>query len=79
MSRSERGSGYSRVTLIHYSENKEVNLVFVCSTVLMLSWWTFKEITVSLPNLGIVPWTTDVIRLHLWAKSVEKGYRFNVD
>ena len=74
-----RGSGYSRVTLIHYLYIKEGNRVFVCSTVLMLSWWTFKEITVSLPNVRIVPWTTDVIRLHLWAKSLEKDYRFSVD
>lgn len=48
-----RGSGYSRVTLIHYLYIKEGNRVFVCSTVLMLSWWTFKEITVSLPMLGL--------------------------
>ena len=57
-SRRKWGSEHERVRLLQrytytFSENKEANRVFVCSTVLVLSWWTFEEITVSLPMLGL--------------------------
>ena len=58
MSKRKWGSEHERVRLLKsynytFSENKEANRVFVCSTVLVLSWWTFEEITVSLPMLGL--------------------------